>query len=111
MTGETIPAEFERLALQVDGAVVVITPDDEGRAGVRPDGTRSRSDSYARRARQNVVLEYGWFWCRFGRTNIALLVRGEDLELPSDISGVLFNHYTTPSDCEAALRTFVRRFH
>jgi predicted nucleotide-binding protein len=99
--GETIPTEFERLARQADGAVVVITPDDEGRiVGGGP---------FCYRARQNVVLEYGWFWCRFGRKGVALLLRG-DVELPSDVLGVLYHRYeSTPAECESQLREFVKR--
>jgi hypothetical protein len=110
VAGETIPAEFERLALQVDGAVVVVTPDDEGRPTTAPDGNPLRGAALGLRARQNVVLEYGWFWCRFGRRNVALLVRGE-VELPSDIAGVLHCAYRSTSELEDALREFVDRFH
>ena len=40
-----------------------------------------------RRARQNVILELGFFWGRLGRQNLALLVDSR-IKRPSDIDGV-----------------------
>ena len=78
-----------RLARTADGAVVVITPDDIGGISGTADGSPTVVSS---RARQNVILEYGWFWCRFGRDRVLPVVRG-DVELPSDIKGVLYVWY------------------
>jgi predicted nucleotide-binding protein len=57
-----------------------MTPDDVG--GTR--GGRSLP-----RARQNVVLELGFFIGLLKRKNVLALVAG-DLETPSDINGVLY---------------------
>jgi predicted nucleotide-binding protein len=46
-------------------------------------------DSQQPRARQNVILELGYFLGRLGRSRVcALYVEG--LEIPSDYSGVLY---------------------
>ncbi len=41
------------------------------------------------RARQNVMLELGYFIGRLGRSNVCALTRG-DLELPSDFAGIVY---------------------
>ena len=59
-------------------AIVLLTPDDEGgRQGERQQP----------RARQNVILELGYFIGRLGRGQVCALKLG-DIELPSDILGV-----------------------
>lgn len=61
-------------------AVVLLTPDDEGcvKGGV-PEP----------RARQNVLLELGYFLGRLGRTKVCALKRGT-VEIPSDFVGVVW---------------------
>ncbi len=61
-------------------AVVLLTPDDEGRT--------MGAESLEPRARQNVLLELGYFIGRLGRANVCALKRGE-LEIPSDFAGVV----------------------
>ncbi|WFS17281.1 nucleotide-binding protein [Pseudomonas sp. 905_Psudmo1] len=61
-------------------AVVLLTPDDEGCAkGATPEP----------RARQNVLLELGYFIGRLGRDKVCALKRGT-LEIPSDFAGVVW---------------------
>jgi hypothetical protein len=77
--GRTIIEKFEAHR-DVGFAVVVLTPDDEGceRGGMpRP------------RARQNVVLELGYFVGVLGRHKVCALRRG-DVEIPSDFTGVVY---------------------
>ena len=62
-------------------AVVLLTPDDEGRA--RGIG------ELMPRARQNVVLELGYFMARLGRDRVCALKRG-GVEIPSDYAGVVW---------------------
>jgi len=61
-------------------AVVLLTPDDEG---CEKGGTPRP------RARQNVVLELGYFIGRLGRNRVCALKRG-DVEIPSDFTGVVY---------------------
>jgi hypothetical protein len=65
--GSTIPEKFEIEAQQVDAAIALFTPDDEAApllnsTGEAFDPTLSEQRL---RARQNVCLEYGWFWGRW----------------------------------------------
>lgn len=41
------------------------------------------------RARQNVVLEFGYFMGQLGRDNVCCLYKG-DIELPSDMQGIVY---------------------
>ena len=66
-------------------AVVLLTPDDYGRE-------KSESEERAR-ARQNVILELGYFLGHIGRERVMALLKG-DVEIPSDYMGVLY----TPLD-------------
>lgn len=62
-------------------AIVLLTPDDEGRAKGSPD--------LEPRARQNVLLELGYFIGRLGREHVCALKRGQ-VEIPSDFAGVVW---------------------
>ena len=88
--GRALPEKFEQLALQVDAAIALVTPDDVG--GLRRD-TRQRMHG---RARQNVWVEVGWFWGRLGRARV-LLVGKRGVEVPSDLSGLLIEEFEDPS--------------
>jgi predicted nucleotide-binding protein len=80
--GKTIIEKFEQYASQAGYAVVLLTSDDEGRK-------RDSAAELRPRARQNVVLELGFFIGVLGRGRVALLYE-QSVELPSDISGVLY---------------------
>ncbi|WGJ13485.1 nucleotide-binding protein [Methylocapsa sp. D3K7] len=88
--GRTIIEKFEDHA-DVGFAVVLLTPDDMGSPR---DGTQQP------RARQNVVLELGYFIGKLGRRHVCAIKSGE-LEMPSDIIGVAW----TPFDNSGAWRT------
>jgi predicted nucleotide-binding protein len=80
--GRTLPEKFESLAAQCSFAIFIITLDDS-----LTDNTTGKK---IKRARQNVILEVGYFWGRLGRQRkVAFLVQ-EDMEkdLPSDIDGI-----------------------
>jgi predicted nucleotide-binding protein len=78
--GRTIIEKFEDHSEDVAYAIVLMTPDDLG--GIR--GSRAQP-----RARQNVILELGFFIGMLKRKNVLALVVG-DIETPSDIDGVLY---------------------
>jgi len=64
-----------------DFAVVLLTPDDIG-------GSKSSDpDKLEARARQNVILELGFFVGKLGRKHVCALYKGP-LDLPSDYLGV-----------------------
>ena len=80
--GRTVIEKFERDASQVTFAVILLTPDDIGFPRKKPDEKRAR-------ARQNVVLELGYFSGILGRQNVCVLHKG-DVEIPSDYLGVVY---------------------
>jgi|ERR1039457_2306639 predicted nucleotide-binding protein len=79
--GKAIIEKFECYASSCEFAFVVLTPDDR-QAQELPQVDRWR-------ARQNVILEMGWFMGKLGRARVALLHNGE-VELPSDILGIIY---------------------
>lgn len=78
--GRTIIEKVEANA-DVGFAVVLLTPDDVGRA-------KGDSDLEPR-ARQNVLLELGYFMARLGRDKVCALRKG-DVSIPSDFAGVVW---------------------
>lgn len=85
-SGRTLPEKFEELAVQVDAAIALVTPDDLG--GLRAESAAAFRD----RARQNVWVEVGWFWGKLGRSRTLLLGK-EGVEMPSDLSGLLVERF------------------
>jgi predicted nucleotide-binding protein len=78
--GRTIIEKFEDYS-DVGGAICLFTADDWGRAKIdTTDNTR---------ARQNVVLETGYFMGKLGRDHVVLLA-DKGIEMPSDLSGVVY---------------------
>jgi predicted nucleotide-binding protein len=80
--GRTIIEKFEVYSGDVAFAVVLLTPDDVGSAAGEVSNTRPR-------ARQNVIMELGYFIGRLGRTRVCALHKG-NVELPSDYQGVVY---------------------
>lgn len=66
--GRTVIEEFERHA-DVGFAVVLLTPDDFGYPAEKPSNGRPR-------ARQDVILEPGYFVARLGRSHVCALHQG-----------------------------------
>lgn len=64
-------------------AVVLLTPDDEGR--------RVKEQELKPRARQNVLLELGYFIGHLGRDRVCTLMRGS-VDIPSDFAGVVWEN-------------------
>lgn len=82
--GKTIIEKIEYYGNDVGAALILFTPDDEGKA---------KSDSELKnRARQNVVLETGYFLGHLGRDRIITIVSDDTLELPGDLQGVVYTN-------------------
>lgn len=79
--GTIIEKLEEHLGSTAGFAVVIVTGDDEGRV--------TSTSEFQPRARQNVILELGYAMGRIGRRNVTILYE-ENVELPSDISGVAY---------------------
>lgn len=79
--GRTIIEKFEKYST-VSYAVILLTPDDVG-------ASIDEKDNLKFRARQNVILELGFFLGRLGRERVCALYT-RDVEIPSDYKGVLY---------------------
>lgn len=78
---DTIIEKLERHA-NVNFAVVLMTADDVG-------GKKSQTPVLQDRARQNVILELGYFMGKIGRKQVCVLYE-KGVELPSDYYGVVY---------------------
>jgi predicted nucleotide-binding protein len=94
--GRTIIEKFEEHS-NVAFAVILLTPDDIGAA-------YDRAAEGKPRARQNVILELGYFIAKLGRQRVCALYK-EEVELPSDIYGLLY----IPLDAAGAWRLSLAR--
>lgn len=81
--GRVIIEKLEDNAAAAGYAVALLTADDVGRPVTSP----SAEDRL--RARQNVVFEVGFFVGLLGRSRVAILY-DEDVELPSDLHGLVY---------------------
>lgn len=88
--GRTVIEKFEDNS-DVGGAICLFTADDVAKA---KDGSLEKP-----RARQNVVLETGYFMGKLGRDHVVILADSE-IEIPSDLSGAV---YTNTSDWKVSL--------
>jgi predicted nucleotide-binding protein len=79
--GRALITKFREEAADVGFAVVLMTPDDLGKA--------EKAIDLNPRARQNVVFELGFFIGKLGSERVTALVKG-DIELPSDFDGVVY---------------------
>lgn len=81
--GQTIIEKLEEYGSDIGYAIILATPDDEGKA--------KDEAKYKMRVRQNVVLELGMFLAKLGREKVAILLKeAEDFEKPSDIQGLIY---------------------
>lgn len=86
--GDTIIEKFDREARACGYAIVLCSPDDVG--GLKAAG--KATPALAPRARQNVILELGYFVALLGRRHVFVLMAGS-VEMPSDFSGVVYEAY------------------
>lgn len=87
--GLTIIQKFREEAKDVGFAVVLLSPDDEITGGQH-------------RARQNVILELGFFLGALGPERVAALKKG-DVETPSDFDGVIYTAFDGGGGWKVAL--------
>jgi len=99
----TLIEVLERAAAEADFAVIIVTEDDI----LVSRGTESRAP------RGNVLFELGLFIGAIGRRRTFLLYGSTgDLQLPSDLGGVVFSQFDTKADPSYSLMrscAFIRR--
>ena len=85
--GNTVIEKFEKHS-DVGFAIALLSPDDKGYS------IEDESEKAKFRARQNVILETGFFIGSLGRKNVILLYKEHDnFEFPSDYQGVIYIPY------------------
>jgi predicted nucleotide-binding protein len=80
-SGKTIIEKLEKYS-QVNFAIILLSPDDICISNEDPENKKYR-------ARQNVILELGYFIGKLGRNHVCALYI-DTIELPSDYDGVLY---------------------
>jgi predicted nucleotide-binding protein len=94
--GRTLIEKLERYSSSPGFAFVLFTPDD---IGSQKDDPVPKS-----RARQNVILELGYFIGKLGRDRVCCIYK-DGVELPSDISGVVYISFEKKvAECYADIR-------
>lgn len=95
--GQTIIEKLEKYTSDVQFAVVLVTPDDEGYRAGHPDEKKFR-------ARQNIILELGLLLSKLGRKKVAILLKTDkDIDRPSDIQGLIYIPFKDDLQKEAGL--------
>ncbi|MEJ2278438.1 MAG: nucleotide-binding protein, partial [Candidatus Lokiarchaeota archaeon] len=82
--GKTIIEKFEKHS-EVGFAIALFSPDDKGFS------VKDGEENVKTRARQNVILETGYFFGRLGRNRVIILFKeDENFEFPTDYQGVIY---------------------
>ena len=85
--GRTIIEKFEEYGSTSSFVIVLLSPDDVGQTQVDSELNVEPKP----RARQNVILELGYFIGKIGRENIVVMNGG--VEKPSDLAGLSYIAY------------------
>lgn len=90
--GQTIIEKFEKNS-DVTYAVILFTPDDNFMSNkkINLKDFNPASGLFEKRARQNVIFEFGYFVGKLGRKNVCCLYK-EDAKLPTDINGLIYKN-------------------
>lgn len=93
--GQTIIEKFEKHA-EVGYAFILLTPDEVAYLAEEdafPDEKRRKE----KRARPNVIFEFGYFVGRLGRSRVCCIYTG-DVSLPSDVHGMIYKKFNSSID-------------
>jgi len=99
--GDTIIEKFERIGGEAKFVIVLLTPDDVGQSV----GDQNAGRAINLRARQNVVLELGYFIGKMSRKSVVVVDAG--VERPSDLAGLSYVAYGA-SNWQIALQKELR---
>ncbi|MBN2725047.1 MAG: nucleotide-binding protein [Deltaproteobacteria bacterium] len=88
--GKTIIEKFEQYS-DVGYAFILLTPDEVAYL-VSEEKSEDKDRKKEKRARPNVIFEYGFFVGRLGRERVCCLLKG-GISLPSDVSGIIYKRF------------------
>jgi len=97
-TGQDLLGFIEKRIRGWVAGFVLLTPDDEGRLYRVGEPLRQR-------ARQNVIFEGGYLTALFRRTNKICFLQEGDLEIPSDLNGLLTEQFEQHINRERIVKT------
>jgi predicted nucleotide-binding protein len=91
--------KFMSVANKAQFAIVLLCADDYGASRIQYEAANVADKALQFRARQNVILELGFFYGRLGWENVFVLYQEPDrvfpnFERPSDLDGVVFDAMT-----------------
>jgi predicted nucleotide-binding protein len=97
--GRTLIEKFEEEACDVGFAFIIMTPDDLGIEHSMYEEIQKgiKSGGLCNRARQNVIMELGFFFGKLGRNRVCCLIKG-DIERPTDFSGIVYLQFINKVD-------------
>lgn len=98
--GKAIIGKLRSELPDVGFAFILLTPDDIG-------ADASNSKELNNRARQNVVFEHGLLVGYLGPDRVCAIVKGS-VEIPSDLSGVLYKGIPASGDLQYVVMSLVR---
>lgn len=81
--GLAVIEKFERYANPCSVAFIIMSPDDN---------IKDKSGLEFNAARQNVIMELGWFMRHIGRSKV-VIIHKKGTYIPSNIAGVLYLQY------------------
>jgi predicted nucleotide-binding protein len=93
--GQTLIEKFERHS-DVGYAFILLTPDETAyltSEEAKPDADRIKE----KRARPNVIFEFGYFIGKLGRSRVCCLHTG-NVSIPSDLDGLLYKPFQVSID-------------
>jgi predicted nucleotide-binding protein len=96
--GMTLIEKFEQHS-DVGYALILLTPDDvayPAESESLPDADTPKE----RRARQNVIFEFGFFVAKLGRDRVCCLYKS-GVKLPSDLTGLIYKEVGASIDAQA----------
>jgi predicted nucleotide-binding protein len=108
---DSLLRRFLRIAEQATFAVVVFSPDDIGASLSHFDAPKGGDKALRYRARQNVVLELGFFLGKLKDFNRVFVIRSNprepwpEFEMPSDLAGAIFKELDREGRWKRLLRS------
>lgn len=110
---QSLLQKFLGVSERANFAVVVLSADDYGAALRQYELTGVADRALKFRARQNVILELGFFYGRLGWENVFVLQRPPpklypDFEPPSDLAGAVFDEIDTAGQWQHTLAEKLR---
>ncbi len=97
--GQTIIEKFESNSNDVGYAFILLTPDDIAYT-IDQEKKGDTERKKEKRARQNVIFEFGYFVGKLGRKGVCCLYKG-DVVWPSDLHGLIYKPITDSLDSQA----------